>query len=164
MKGKILAVFILFSTIYGMACTDQPEPQNVDVQIISGENFGFCVGPCYRALNLNTGDTYLELEVRSRDSRGSDLADTTIYTDMFSMAELEALKEAIPDLETFFALEEVYGCPDCADGGSEFIEINDGLKTHRVTFEYGSSVKEIEPIIELLRQKRQELIEKYEVY
>jgi hypothetical protein len=40
------------------------------------------------------------------------------------------------DTEAFFRLPETIGCPDCADGGAEWLEIRNGSKVHKVTFEY----------------------------
>ncbi len=41
------------------------------------------------------------------------------------------------DVNSFFSMPETIGCPDCADGGAEWIEIKlaNGEK-HKVTFEY----------------------------
>ena len=47
------------------------------------------------------------------------------------------------DLDAFYNLEEVIGCPDCADGGAAWIEIQTLTKTHKVTFDYMSPPTEI---------------------
>ena len=55
-------------------------------------------------------------------------------------------------------LDDRIGCPDCADGGAEWIEIDsmDGVK--RVTFENGQTVNGIEPLVEKLRQLRNQYL------
>lgn len=46
------------------------------------------------------------------------------------------------------------GCPDCADGGAEFLEIEQGAERYRVTFETGKSIPGFEGLITALRAKR----------
>ena len=43
----------------------------------------------------------------------------------------------------FSKLPETYGCPDCADGGAEFIEIENDGKVQRVTYDYNKAPKEL---------------------
>ena len=55
------------------------------------------------------------------------------------------------DLPTLQSYEDVIGCPDCADGGAEWIEVvtSDGSK--KITFESGDSLDTIHPLIDRLR-------------
>lgn len=56
------------------------------------------------------------------------------------------------DLNKFNKLDEVYGCPDCNDGGAEWLEWKtDSSEVKRVTFEFYKSPKEIEKVVDLLR-------------
>ncbi len=59
------------------------------------------------------------------------------------------------DAITFSGLEEVYGCPDCADGGSEWIEIELDSVKQSVTYEYGKDVEAITAFSQALRDLRQ---------
>ena len=68
---------------------------------------------------------------------------------------------AASNFDAFKNLNEVYGCPDCADGGAEFIEIIKNEEVHRVTFEYNKSVQRFEKLIELMRNHRAMFSEKY---
>jgi hypothetical protein len=61
------------------------------------------------------------------------------------------------DVATFSRLEPVYGCPDCADGGAEWIEIEQGEQRNRVTFEYNATLDPIAALAEEIRQIRSEL-------
>jgi hypothetical protein len=45
----------------------------------------------------------------------------------------------------------VIGCPDCADGGGEWIEVSVAGESHRVTFDNGANIEAIQPLIELMR-------------
>jgi len=45
-----------------------------------------------------------------------------------------------------------YGCPDCADGGAEWVEISFDTLKHRVTFEFLNEPEELTPIVSALRE------------
>ena len=55
-------------------------------------------------------------------------------------------------MDSFFILEERIGCPDCADGGSEWIEILANNKTYKVTFENGETLKGMDKLLKLVRE------------
>ena len=55
------------------------------------------------------------------------------------------------DLQDFKDLDEVIGCPDCADGGAEWIRIVTAGSDKKVTFEFGNEPDEVKPFIEVLR-------------
>ena len=58
------------------------------------------------------------------------------------------------DIEYFQSLDDVYDCPDCADGGAEFIEIiYDGV-AKQVTFEAYTEIDGIQAFTILLRDLR----------
>ncbi len=58
------------------------------------------------------------------------------------------------DLNDFFSLPEIIGCPDCADGGAEWLEIEDfSGKKYKVTFEHGNTPLEIKNAIAALREQ-----------
>lgn len=61
------------------------------------------------------------------------------------------------DWEKFSNLQESYGCPDCADGGSEYIEIKTASGTKRVTIEFGKDLAELEPLLTELRSQRKNM-------
>ena len=54
-------------------------------------------------------------------------------------------------------MDEIIGCPDCADGGAEWIEITSGETSHKVTFEYNKSPDVFKSYIEILRSKLEEI-------
>ena len=57
-------------------------------------------------------------------------------------------------MDSFFILDERIGCPDCADGGSEWIEIGTKNKIYKVTFEYGDSLKGLDELLKLVREEK----------
>lgn len=158
---KILFVFMFISTIFIGSCAkeDISSSQTDGLIITNGQSFGMCVGPCQQELIIN--GTKATFRVLTRPNRGSsDNAKETLYEGVLSASEINSIIQNV-DFENFKKLKEVYGCPDCADGGAEYIEIQKGDTKHKVTFEYGKSVKEIEKLITLLRENRLKLSEKY---
>ena len=68
----------------------------------------------------------------------------------FSSEEWDSLTHLI-DPDAFLALDSVIGCPDCADGGAEWIEIEYGDQSHKVSFEYLNAPEVTDPYIDSLR-------------
>lgn len=95
-----------------------------------GTYYGECLGTCYQSFSFKEGvfaweqRAYLAGELQNVCQGGQ------------SNSNWEALNSSF-NLVTFMALDEVIGCPDCADGGASFIEITIGDNVTRVTFEAG---------------------------
>lgn len=113
--------------------------------IRSGTSFGFCAGYCINELTIVGTDVDFiakgnpQLEIPER------LLEGTITT-----AEYQALIDAI-DMEALFALDDVIGCPDCADGGAEWIEVTNNEGVRKVTFEYNAEIPQIRPLLDKVR-------------
>ena len=65
------------------------------------------------------------------------------------------------DLEAFQALDDRIGCPDCADGGAEWVQIDWKAGGKRVTFENGQQLKGLDEFIDKLRQMRKSYFDKF---
>lgn len=75
------------------------------------------------------------------DKRCSKAAENGLFKEILNSA----------DLETFRKLPTHFGCPDCADGGAEFIEIEmDGI-VKRVTYNYGEVPDELSAVVAKLK-------------
>ena len=70
-----------------------------------------------------------------------------------SLADWNTLKAAA-NLDTFGKQPATLGCPDCADGGAEYVELQISEQTHRVTFEYGKTIPGFETLVNTLRAQR----------
>ena len=155
-------IFLLLSTISLFSCETESAIPADGITLTSGQSFGFCIGPCYQTFTINSENTDVLFYVKSTEFKGNQgVAKELNYTDRLSDQEWNEIMNLVPDFNEFKQLNEVYGCPDCADGGAEFIEISKDGISHKVTFEYSKSVKELDKLIPLLRQKRQELSAKY---
>jgi hypothetical protein len=125
----------------------------VDMEVMSvraGTSFGFCVPTAYCETTLEVVDGSAVL-TRSSRTLGDVRTPGTL-----TQGEWEALLAAV-DEDTLRALPAVVGCPDCADGGAEWVEVVAADWTKRVTFEYGAAPREIEALAERLRRIRTRL-------
>ena len=52
-------------------------------------------------------------------------------------------------------MDSVYGCPDCADGGAEWVEVENAGTRKRVTFEASKAPKQLRAAVTELRALRQ---------
>ena len=58
------------------------------------------------------------------------------------------------DLMAIGDLPETIGCPDCADGGGEWIQVFTPMGEARVTFPFGDNVDSISPLLKKIRDMR----------
>ena len=135
----------LISLLILISFSCKKNDDNGIIQIKYGTSFGYCVGYCKHDMHLESGI------IRYTNSGWSDTIETTTCTDFLAMESWDSYTSAI-DVKSFFELPEIIGCPDCADGGAEFIEIitNSGKK-HKVTFEYFNEPESLKAIIIALR-------------
>ena len=120
------------------------------IQINSGTSYGECWGYCIFELELDNSNA---LFIASSWGSWYDEFLDLLLEDNLSQEEWQQLV-ALIDFEYFQSLDDVYGCPDCADGGAEFIEIiYDGV-AKQVTFEAYTEIDGIQELTILLRALR----------
>ncbi|MFY0601067.1 MAG: hypothetical protein JXR03_15430 [Cyclobacteriaceae bacterium] len=140
------SLFTLFlSSLIFFSCEDSEiltESEVPDVRY--GTSFGHCIGYCLTDLEVSADRLYYV----NYGWENSEVpkAKTSAFQEEAYGQLLSLVNE-----EEFLALEPVIGCPDCADGGAEWIEMKIGNRTKKVTFEYGSDIEEIAEIVKELR-------------
>jgi len=150
-KRELRATHIKFST--KDVFINNPMTINKIKTIKTGTSFGKCVGYCKMVLDINSKSiSYIK---SGWDNSSYPEVQRKIQ---ISPKEWNSLVNAL-NVKKFNLLPERIGCPDCADGGAEWIEISDGKTTKKVTFEYGASISEIDSFIKKLR-KLEELFQK----
>jgi len=104
-----------------------------------------CVGHCKNELTVQENSSSLV-----RSSWNNDL-EPIICPIEVTDDEWNLLLQAV-DHEELEALPDIIGCPDCADGGAEWVSIQtaDGFQK-KVTFEYTKTPASIAPLVERLR-------------
>ncbi|MGM9474925.1 hypothetical protein ACS5PU_00795 [Pedobacter sp. GSP4] len=109
-----------------------------------GSSFGMCIGYCTNNLLVS------DLKLTFTKSKNGQAPDTKTCSKTISADEINAIKNEL-NIEKISSLPEVIGCPDCADGGAEWITINADGKQYKVTYEYGKAPKELEAAVAKLR-------------
>lgn len=156
----IVLFFVLVTSCDFISPVSKSSTDLSTITIKSGQSFGFCIGKCHAEMTIKGQNVDFLVKERNFESGVLENKEYT-YKDVLSAQKVSNLENLI-DTQKFFNLNDVYGCPDCADGGSEWIEIiTADDKSKKVTFEYGKTVPEIENLIKLLREERETLHIKY---
>ncbi|MCY7357618.1 MAG: hypothetical protein LH609_09120 [Rudanella sp.] len=147
---KIALVSLLLISL--VRCSEQPlvtTENTADTVIIrSGTLFGMCIGYCNKDMELVA--TTATFTKKSRDSAKYPTRTCTKAIAAPKSAELNALAR----FTEFMKLPQTIGCPDCADGGAEYLELQLGQQQHRVTFENGKTIPGFEMLVKELRTQR----------
>jgi hypothetical protein len=140
--------FIILLTGLTASCEKADMNSNLDEFnfIRYGTSFGECIGYCKRSIEVSTSK--IHFEKIGWDQNGK-LPDVT-FSEEISEASWNDLVESI-DFEVFLQLDSIIGCPDCADGGAEWIEIEKNDTSYKVTFEFGNEPESVKSYIVFLR-------------
>ena len=175
-KSKLIIALAIIGIAFITQCAQQeqseqslqtPTQQEPSVQplhtqtqhliIKTGTYFGLCTGYCNEELSITS-----ERVIFSKPSNDPDDAEyPPIIEEIFITDEERSNLVTSVNLDEFNALPDIIGCPDCADGGGEWIEISDGETNKRVDFEFGTSVPDIEDLIMKLRDLREDISSKH---
>jgi len=141
MKRTLL--LITFSTALSFSGCKKDRINNLN-SISYGTSFGMCVGYCSNNLLIS------DLKLTFSKSKNGQVAETKTCSKTISEADVMAIKNDL-NMEKIAALPETIGCPDCADGGAEWIAINADGKQYKITYEYGKAPKELEAAVARLK-------------
>jgi hypothetical protein len=111
-----------------------------------GTSFGECIGYCSN--NIRITDTTINLIKKGWGING--LLPVVLIEKKIAVQYWDNLIQNI-DYTDFEKIDSVIGCPDCADGGAEWIEIKNNNRIHKVTFEYNHEPADLKRYIGLLR-------------
>lgn len=144
---SFLCIIILF-----VSCAEETTEISpkyfTNLTIISGTSFGHCVGYCNSRIEI-TEET-IEYSKYSRDetkypakqlSEKNTINKWNEIVNSFDLLELSEMKD-------------IYGCPDCADGGAEWVEVKFENFSKKIIFEYGDNLPEIQNLLKNLRKIR----------
>lgn len=145
MKKTILIGLFAFVLLY--AC-NKSNDESYEINSVSyGTSFGECVGYCRNEITLQSGSLVLV------SSGWFDTIPEIKHSYNLDNSEWISIKNKI-ETSSFFKLKSTYGCPDCADGGAEWIEvITTSGKTFKVNFEFMNEPEELKNIAPTLRLK-----------
>jgi hypothetical protein len=115
------------------------------IQVRYGTSFNMCAGYCVNELKLQP-------ESQIFTKQGWSGTPAPVSCQAVLDAESWTAVKKVMNIQSFFDFPAVFGCPDCADGGAEWIEItlNSG-ETHRVVFQYDNVPVSLKDFSNLLR-------------
>lgn len=143
LRGKLMfCILISMLSLAFMSCEDKHEEEEIIVRY--GTSFGECIGYCRQQITISD-----ETTIYLKQTWDNSLPDVKLNVEHSENAK-ESLFDAI-DIDAFTDLASVIGCPDCADGGAEWIEIEKGDIHHKVTFEYFNNPETLNAYIGTLR-------------
>lgn len=144
---KLNFIFVLVAICFlSFRCEKEKEGTNPSPEVITikhGTSFGMCAGYCMKSIKVIPN-------VISFTASGRDV-ETRNCNKVINLEQYNALLKKI-NIDDFNKLPSTIGCPDCADGGAEWIEITSHGKTNKVTFEYHNEPETVKPYIEELRK------------
>ncbi|QKZ11698.1 hypothetical protein [Spirosoma sp. KUDC1026] len=147
---KLLAMTLLIGLLIDRCTESGSEVVSPDTVLIrTGTSFGMCVGYCQYEYVLQ--GTTVTLTQRTNGDPRQHPAKTCQFT---LNAGVQNQLLTLINFRRFSQQPTTIGCPDCADGGAEYIELQVGEEKHRVTFDYGRTIPGFEPLVDLLRQQR----------
>lgn len=133
---------ILVCALFIISCKNQDLSSNATIKY--GTSFGMCADYCKRELVLNGAKAIFS------KSKNGNIPDTKTCTKQLDETTLAALRKNL-DMNLLASLPDVIGCPDCADGGAEFVEITANGKTKKVAYEYGKTPPALVDLIGVIK-------------
>jgi len=127
MEKAARILIILFLLI---SCEENDSNETI---ISSGTSFGLCGGYCIRKMVISS--EVLSYTATSWDSVNYPTLEYRSQLNSVEWNDLIPLVE-MPKLQEF---EDIIGCPDCADGGAEWIKVESSEGSEMITFEYNST-------------------------
>ncbi|MBU2062519.1 MAG: hypothetical protein KKH44_11810 [Bacteroidetes bacterium] len=138
----LLTISILIILI---SCSHEKETEEI-IDITHGKSFGMCEGYCYTTTKFDR-KRVVKYSHAWRNEK-PDKKDTIAYSNFDWNKIINAI-----NIDSFKKLPSIIGCPDCADGGAEWIEIRTKDNIYTVKFDYNSDIEEIKTILNLLRKQ-----------
>ena len=139
------------------ACASTPETlsQLAVTQVVSTTSFGMCAGYCATRLEITQHEAVLTRDGRS--GRGGTAKPDQRFTAPISESEWQEIAR-LAESVNMGELPDVIGCPDCADGGAEGLTIARGAGEESVSFDYGATVAQAQPLLERVRALRERMM------
>lgn len=155
--GSVLVALLFAACGEGGSGATEPPHENNDtlispirardtLAISFGTSFGECGGYCITEFEVSERS----VQRTRRSWEEGSTAFPPVRTGLeFRPGTLDSLWAQV-DVETFMALPERIGCPDCADGGAEWIELSYPSGRKSVTIELGADIPEIAGLLKAL--------------
>lgn len=136
------------------ACASTPAATREVDRIVSTTSFGMCVGYCSTRLEITPGQAVLIRDARG--GRGAPNLPEQRFSTPLSAGEWAEFARLASQAD-LSGLPPVIGCPDCADGGAESLTLTGGGEGQSVSFDFGASIEEAQPLLARVRALRERL-------
>ncbi len=151
---KRLLYSVAWCGVLFMAACQLTSPEaDFSIIIRSGTSFGECLGYCLTELHLDA-----QTIIFTRHSSDPNAYPEKRYETPMSARQWQRLALLV-DFDVLRQMQEIYGCPDCADGGAEWIDVEQDGQRKRVTFEYGDTLEPIAALVDEVRKIRDQMKE-----
>ena len=110
-----------------------------------GTYYGHCVGYCVKTLELKSDAS--TFTGRDNDPENKDYPPKTCPV---SFSQWQDVTSALEEKQ-FKQMDTLIGCPDCADGGGEWLEVTFENEVHKVTYDKGTVPEGLDAIIKLVK-------------
>jgi len=155
-RARLWWAGVLAVTFCLAACAREIEPTTNVRQVVSTTSFGECAGYCLTRLEISEGQAVL---IREGHGGGApDLPEQRISTALTQREWREIASLAAST--SLQGLPPVIGCPDCADGGAESLTITNANESRSVSFEYGATIEQAQPLLVRVRALRTRMMPK----
>jgi len=142
-----MKLYLSLLSIILLSCVGSKSIQQSDITAIYwGKSFGMCRGYCYSEYQFQAMESQLIRRAWDTVQYPQTLEALSPKPD-----EWTEMKSLI-SIEEFIELPETIGCPDCADGGAEWVQIIGPGYSKKVMFEYGSTPAGLEALLSKLRE------------
>ncbi|MEE9439437.1 MAG: hypothetical protein V3V14_10590 [Saprospiraceae bacterium] len=141
---KLLLLFIASISLMFSSCSKQESSQIVKInhETYFGECFGYCI-----TKTQFTSDNFLKKTLGwTEDANFPEINCTDSST-----SEWEDIISLI-DFEDFKNYKEIYGCPDCADGGGEILKIFTEEESYEILIEFSDFPEGLKPIFDKIKE------------
>lgn len=151
MKLPIIVLLFLSSILH-----KNTNGQNRIIYIKHGTSFGMCEGYCWNETKIDSLSTTTESINWKKGKRNENLTkrDTSKTENEYWDIILKSIS-----LKKVQKMPTEIGCPDCTDGGAEWIEIGTNKKSYKIVFDFDSKVSELDKLLKILRPSCRKLEE-----
>ena len=154
MKNLTLILFS-FLIVLITGCSPNGNVAESNYTIRYGTSFGECLGDCF----IETSITEYQATLNVQEYIIGRQTEPEIRTQKSLTAQDFERISNLVDTDIIQALPETIGCPDCADGGAEWIEIQSPEMHKKVTFEYLNEPNVLKNLVTELREIQNNLYE-----
>lgn len=142
-----LMIGIAFISVFSGCDENEKDFYSSNIEYVKyGNSFGECLGYCINDITVTDSKIIFhksgwDLDGILPEKSKTENIDNYFWTKLNNRIEFDS----------FLRLDSIIGCPDCADGGAEWIEIKSNDESYKVVFEYRNEPKEVEGYIGYLR-------------